>query len=213
MSQKFEDTQLLQHPEVQKAYDIYLEQKNSGDEHKMFVADMTLAIATTISQLGANKDPHLVAASLIGFYYMNNSEDAVIVDKLQKSFDSLTLEYVESVHVMMHPMGIEDIFPGLPPTHQRAAVTILAAMQINHLEDFIAQAPKMTPAEVKNGLRDFDDGDPVMPSFEQLAGYVSLRKHEPQLMAAFDALHKSLEDIGNGKTPKPAAPAASTPAP
>ncbi len=202
--QKFEDTKLLQHREVKKAYDYYIEAKNEGDIAAEIVEEGGLGVAATISSLSVNKDPNLVAASIMMPFIMNlNEGDEEKAEKIRVSFDPLTLEYAEAFSIMMHPFGISEVFPTLPKTHRTAAVTIAVATGLAGLEQLEKEAPQMSKGELKSVLA--NEGDGTMPTLDELVSYVRLRKAEPQLMDAFDTLKQSLTDLANGTQPKPAA--------
>jgi len=203
---KFEDTKLLQHPEVKAAYQFYLDARASGSELAAIVEESSLATAETLSQLTANKDPSIVAAAL-ALPLALNAETEEEVEKLTKSLQPLTLEYMEAFHMMIHPFGIVEVFPGLPETHKRAAITIGAGLQIDGLRELEKQAPHMSQRELYSALT---QEEPTMPKFEDFVEYADLRKTEPKLMAEYDAIRKPLMDIATGKA-KPAASSAPTP--
>lgn len=206
---KFEDTQLLQHPEVASAYQFYLDAKARGDEQAELVEEFGLKTAESLSQLLVNKDPNVVAAMLL-LPFASNAETEEDVERLTKAAQPLTLEYMEAFNMMIHPFGISEVFPQLPETHKTASIVMGAGMHLSEIRELEKHAARMSPRELYSALT---QEEPTMPKFEEFVSYARLRKTEPQLMAAYDAIRKPLMDIATGKAParKPIAPDAPTP--
>lgn len=199
---KFEDTKLVNHPEVKRAYEYLVDAHKAGDPVAEMAVENGLAAAKILSAYSSNKDPNAIAAAILLPFIVNDDTGGQVVDTMQPNFDALTLEYAGSMQFMMHPMGVED-FPSFPISHRRAAVSIFVAGSIAQLQELEQMVGSLDRAQIRDMLQ--NDTDPVMPSFEQYVAIGTLRKSDPGLMKAHDDLRQSLLDIADGKTSKPSA--------